>query len=93
MRKIIKTNSNGFIFNVVETDWMGSDLIGGKLWKPHITQFMLNELKSDSVFVDVGSCYGYHTILASKLCKKVYSFEPQKFILCHVGLKIMVMNV
>jgi len=67
-------------FNVytLNNDLMGRDIINGKCWEPHIVKFLNTNLTPDSVFVDVGSNYGWHSIIASKLCKEVYSFEPQK---------------
>lgn len=75
-QSVKKTKINDFDFYVITNDWMGMSFLDGKLWEPHITQFIKNELNSDSLFVDVGSNYGYHSIFASKMCKKVYSFEP-----------------
>ena len=78
LNKIVKTKVNDFDFFVFSNDYMGLDFMGGNLWEPHITQFMINELDSECSFVDVGSNYGYHTLFGSKICKNVYSFEPQK---------------
>lgn len=58
-------------------DCMGKDIINGKCWESHIVNFLKNNLTQESVFIDVGSNYGWHSIIASKLCKYVYSFEPQ----------------
>lgn len=76
--KMNKIKINNFYLNVIDNDWMGLNMSAGNLWEPHITQFLIYELKSDSIFVDVGSNYGYHSIFASKLCEKIYSFEPQE---------------
>lgn len=75
--KIKKTFLDDIIINVLENDWSGMDFIGGKLWEPHIIQFLTYELNSTSNFIDIGSNYGYISICASKLCNKVFSFEPQ----------------
>lgn len=75
-----KIKFHGLYLNVLPNDWMGMSMISNKLFEPHITKFLLNELNSDSCFVDIGSNYGYHSIVASKFCKTVYSFEPQKII-------------
>jgi FkbM family methyltransferase len=70
---------NDFYLNIFPNDWMGMNMRGGNLWEPHISKFLLQELRKDSHFVDVGSNYGYHSIFASKHCEKVHSFEPSKF--------------
>jgi FkbM family methyltransferase len=76
--KIKKVTLGDMVLNVLENDWSGMDFIGGKLWEPHIVQFLKNELIETSNFVDVGSNYGYLSLKASKLCNKVFGFEPQK---------------
>ena len=78
-QKIKKTFLDNIVINVLENDWMGMDFIKGQLWEPHIIQFLKNELTNTSNFIDVGSNYGYISIRASKLCNKVFSFEPQMF--------------
>jgi FkbM family methyltransferase len=79
MLKIKKVTLGDIVLNVLENDWMGMDFIGGKLWEPHIVQFLNNELTKTSNFIDVGSNYGYLSIKSSKFCNKVFSFEPQTF--------------
>lgn len=79
LEKIKKVTLDDIVINVLENDWSGMDFIGGKLWEPHIVQFLKNELTETSNFVDVGSNYGYLSIKASKFCNKVFSFEPQTF--------------
>lgn len=40
------------------------------------TQLIKGLLKRDMVFVDIGANIGYYSLLASKSCKVIYSFEP-----------------
>jgi FkbM family methyltransferase len=77
MSDIIKHTHKGNIFYLMKNDLMSQGVLNGEEWEPHITAFVESQLKPDSVFLDVGSNFGYHTILASKACKHVYSFEPQ----------------
>jgi FkbM family methyltransferase len=42
------------------------------------TAILLSQLNSQSVVVDVGANIGYYTLLAAKVAKKVYAFEPDK---------------
>ena len=77
MEKIKEVLLGDFVINVLENDLLGIGFIRGDIWEPHIVEFLNRELTPNSNFVDVGSHYGYHSIRASKLCKKVFSFEPQ----------------
>lgn len=63
---------------MIENDWVGSSILSGQDWEPHIVNFLKRNLTKNSVFVDVGSNYGWHSINLSSYCDKVYSFEPQK---------------
>ncbi|NQW06953.1 MAG: FkbM family methyltransferase [Candidatus Pelagibacter sp.] len=41
-------------------------------------KFVLNVLKYDDVFIDVGANIGSYSVLSASICKQVYSFEPIK---------------
>ena len=76
--KVKKVNYLGYEFEVFENDGIGIDIIQGKIWEKHIISFLKNNLEKNMSFVDVGSHYGCHSLIASNLCEMVYSFEPQK---------------
>jgi len=76
----LKTQTDNLIINTLPNDWCGASIHNNKSWEPHITNFLNRNFKTDSVFVDIGSNYGWHSIKSSLYCKTVYSFEPQKFI-------------
>lgn len=76
---ILKTQIDNLVFNTFSNDWSGVSIHQSKSWEPHISEFLKRNLDSDSVFVDVGSNYGWHTINSSKLCNSVHSFEPQRY--------------
>lgn len=80
IQNLQKIKFHNLYFNVFPNDWTGMGMISNKLSEPHITKFLINELSPDSIFIDIGSNYGYHSIIASKFCKAVYSYEPQKII-------------
>jgi len=64
-----------------ENDWLGRDIINGKIWEPHILETVLRLSSIDNkCFIDCGSNYGWHAMYASKIFNKVHSFEPQKII-------------
>lgn len=76
--KIVKTKIDWFEIYTLPNDGIGGDIIKGILWEPHIINFLKNNLSKELTFVDIGSNYGWHSIIASKFCKNVFSFEPQK---------------
>ena len=75
-----ETKFENFKFFSYINDWMGLDIINGKIWEPHIVNFIKYNFKNTSTFIDIGSNYGWHSVIAAQICKKVYSFEPQKYI-------------
>lgn len=77
--EVSKTYNNGFVFNTLLKDWnIGENIRNGVIWERYIHKFMELNLPFNSTFIDVGSNYGYHSLFASKLCKNVVSFEPQR---------------
>ena len=52
-------------FNIYtfKNDLMGKDIANGKCWEPHIVKFLNNNLTKESTFIDVGSNYGWHSII------------------------------
>jgi FkbM family methyltransferase len=52
----------------------------GKFWEDELMPVFDNNLNKESVVIEVGSFMGDHTVYLSKLCKKVYAFEPQRHI-------------
>lgn len=77
---LVKINIGHFNIDVLDNDWVGGSIITGTSWEPHITFFLERNLKKNSVFIDVGSNYGWHSITSSNLCEIIYSFEPQKYV-------------
>ena len=78
IENIVKTKVDWFNIYTFKNDGLGGDIIKGDIWEPHIVNFLKNNLNEKSIFVDIGSNYGWHSIIASKYCNKVFSFEPQK---------------
>jgi len=77
---IARTAFNNISIYTYINDWSGRDIANNKLWEPHILQFLKHNLTAESVFADVGSNYGWHSLFASKYCKQVLSFEPQQYL-------------
>jgi FkbM family methyltransferase len=55
-------------------------LIKNAVYETELTKYLLNNIKADSVFVDVGANIGYYTCLANKkiFSGKVFAFEPNE---------------
>ena len=77
---LVNINIGSYTIDVLNNDWVGSSIINGTPWESHITFFLERNLKQDSVFIDVGSNYGWHSIMSSNLCNEIYSFEPQNYV-------------
>ena len=91
MIKELKYNNQTFF--MFDSDWSGGSILSGQVWEPHITEFLKLNLTKDSVFVDVGSNYGWHSIISHDLCKEIYSYEPQKLIYEQQLKSIQVNNI
>jgi FkbM family methyltransferase len=76
----LKTQIDNIIINTLPNDWSGVSIHNSKSWEPHVTHLLNRNLTQDSVFIDVGSNYGWHSIKSSQICNLIYSFEPQKYI-------------
>jgi FkbM family methyltransferase len=62
---------------------MTPHLIIHGVYESELTKYLINNIKEDSIFVDVGANFGYYTCLIAKRISankggKVYSFEPNK---------------
>jgi FkbM family methyltransferase len=51
-------------------------LLKERCWEPHILAYLTCELRSSSVFIDVGANVGYFTVLCAPLVSRVIAFEP-----------------
>ena len=49
---------------------------GTRVWEPETTKIVKENVKEDSICVDVGASIGYFTLLFARLGRMVYSFEP-----------------
>jgi len=58
---------------------VSKQIIESGCWETYETQLVIDRLKPDSVFVDVGANIGYYTLIAASLIGEhgqVFSFEP-----------------
>ena len=87
--EIIK--SNNFIFTLSSNDNMSNGIMKGHFWEPHLIQFMREFLREGDTVIDVGACFGWHTLEMARIVGDsglVYSFEPQKN-----NLELLNMNI
>jgi FkbM family methyltransferase len=82
--------SNGFDFSLYPEDSISKHIQKGEEWEPHMLKFMSMFLKPDNTAIDMGACFGYHTLHMAKLCGKgtVYAFEP-----FDVAMKLLLENI
>jgi FkbM family methyltransferase len=80
---------------VSRTDYIGTFLHYFGVWEPCITKFIVDNIRSGSVFIDIGANVGYYTLLASSLVGqsgKVLAFEPSPSIFKMLGRNIELNN-
>jgi FkbM family methyltransferase len=51
-------------------------LLRDRTWEPHLTRYLLRELRPSDVFLDAGANLGYFTVLCAPLVDRVIGFEP-----------------
>jgi FkbM family methyltransferase len=65
--------------NIVLPEDVSSRIYINREYEPELTSFIKNYLKKGDVFVDVGTHFGYFTLLSSKIVGdsgEIHSFEP-----------------
>jgi len=77
--RVIKTPF-GIKLAVVSYGAMGRTLLNHGVWEPSTTMFLMKELKTGNVFIDIGANIGYYTCLAATKIRNegvVVAFEPE----------------
>ena len=76
--KLKKCDLKGMNFWYRKGDaYVGSRVAVGK-YEEYETKLLLENVKDNSVVVDVGANIGYYTIQMALICKRVYAIEPDK---------------
>lgn len=57
----------GLISNIIEKDG---------IYEKNVLDIITDNIKMDDVFIDIGANIGQHSLIVSRFCKKVFSFEP-----------------
>lgn len=70
--------SNGFEWSLFPGDSITKHILSGKLWEPHLLEFMRLFIKPNFTCVDGGACFGWHSLEMSRLAHRghVVAFEP-----------------
>ena len=77
----IQCSSRGFTWTLPARDVLTKPfLVDGEDHEPHLTAFIREYLHEGDTALDIGACFGFHTLEMSRQvgeCGKVYAFEPQ----------------
>jgi FkbM family methyltransferase len=78
--KILELFSGEEIYTYESEDFISNSIYKHKCWEPNVTDTIINILKKyeTPVFFDIGCNFGYFSILSSKHCGKIYSFDSNK---------------
>lgn len=68
--------SDGFLMHLNTRDFIQHTIFVTGRWDNDVGQVIRSTLRAGDVFVDIGANVGYFSLLASQLCSKVVSFEP-----------------
>ena len=84
-------NLNNFFWTLLVNDNISKNILKGNNWEPHIMNFINKYLKKGDVALDIGACFGWHTLQMARACGengKIYAFEPQQ-----VNIKLLNKNL
>ena len=74
-----KIHIGDFLWSLDNTDNIGKHILSGQLWEPHLINFIQSFLEPGNTCLDIGACFGWHTLYMSKQIGDsgiVYAFEP-----------------
>lgn len=75
---IEKINTKFGSFYGYSQDHLFKCLKSGEFFDNKISEYIKENIRPDDICADVGANLGFFSVQLSKLCKRVYSFEPQK---------------
>lgn len=85
--EIIETPFGNFIID--EYDLIGGCVKKYKVWEYHLYEIYSKIITKDYHCVDAGANIGFHSIQFGRLGKKVYSFEPQRYVFNQLSTNIL----
>lgn len=86
IKKYHKEENATFVF--FENCFIGNKMKKGDIWERYLHEVFETYLDSSSVVIDAGAFVGTHTVKLSKICKKVYAFEP-----CLPSFRLLTRNI
>lgn len=89
--EIIETPFGNFIID--EYDLIGSCIKNYKVWEYHLYEIYSKIITKDYYCVDIGANIGFHSIQFGNLGKKVYAFEPQRYVFNQLSTNILFNNL
>jgi FkbM family methyltransferase len=85
--EIIKSDFGNFIID--ELDLIGNFIKHHGYWEYHLYEIYSQMINKEYYCVDAGANIGFHTIQFGKLGRKVYAFEPQRYIFNQLSTNIL----
>jgi FkbM family methyltransferase len=85
--EIIETSFGNFVID--EYDLIGNFIKNYKVWEYHLYEIYSQMIDKNYYCVDAGANLGFHSIQFGRLGKKVYSFEPQRYIFNQLSANIL----
>ena len=94
-RKVVKLKRYGIKLFIDPFNFIGLLLNDQKIYEYKITNYILKNLKKNSIFFDIGCNEGYYSVLASKknYLGKTYSFEPVKSLIKIIKKNLSLNNI
>lgn len=89
----IREADSNYNYMLLNNDAIAQDMLTGKKWEPHITEFCNLFLKTGDTALDVGANFGYHTVHMAHLVSNsgvVYAFEPLRVIYQQLNTNVFV---
>ena len=86
--EFVETTFGNFLID--EQDLIGRFIQQNKFWESHLYELYSKMITPDYHCVDAGANIGFHSIQFGKLGKKVYSFEPQRYVFNQMSANILI---
>jgi len=91
-RFIDKIGDNGY-YDYDLTQWIDKNLFFFGHYEKKEQELVKRSLRKNSVFLDIGANSGIYSLLASKRCSKVFSFEPDSVTRSRLEKNIKLNNI
>lgn len=75
---VLAEGVKGDRFLVRQHDHIGSRIIAGEEWEPHVRKAIEEAARPGAIAIDAGAYIGVHTMTMSRCFSAVHAFEPQR---------------